>query len=73
MRRRPLSPISKALKQALNDSSEMFHIYRVARELKMTVSRLCAEMTPAELLGWAAFFSIEADDQRASMEKMRRR
>jgi hypothetical protein len=61
------------LKQALNDNGEMFHIYRVARELKMTVSRLCAEMTPAELLGWAAFFSIEADDHRESMEKMRRR
>jgi hypothetical protein len=39
----------------------------------MTVSRLCAEMTPAELLGWAAFFSIEADDHRETMEKMRRR
>ncbi len=51
----------------------MFHIYRVARELKMTVGRLCAEMTPAELLGWAAFFSLEADDHKASMEKLRRR
>jgi hypothetical protein len=50
----------------------MFFIYRVARELGMTVSRLCAEMTPAELSGWAAFFAIEADDHRASMEKMRR-
>ena len=70
--KRVRSPISKALKQALNDSHEMFFIYRVARELGMTVSRLCAEMTPAELSGWAAFFAIEADDHRASMEKMRR-
>jgi hypothetical protein len=44
----------------------------VAKELKMTLSRLLEEMTQEELLIWSAYFGHLNQEQEKQMEKMRR-
>lgn len=41
----------------------------VARELKMTLSKLCETMTEEELTLWACYFEIENDE----MEKLKKK
>ena len=47
--------------------------FGVARELGMTVQQLHANVTPEELMGWSAYFSIINKQQEEAMEKARRR
>ena len=35
----------------------------------MTVSQLCAHLTQEELIGWAAFFEIKAEEEDKAMER----
>jgi hypothetical protein len=45
----------------------------VAKELGMTVTRLWAEVTQEELLGWSAYFGYMNDQQEQAMKKAQRR
>jgi hypothetical protein len=47
--------------------------FGVARELGMTVQQLHANITPEELMGWSAYFSIINKQQEEAMERARRR
>ena len=47
--------------------------FGVAKELGMSVSQVSATMTPEELIGWSAYFSILNEDQEKAMEKAKRR
>ena len=47
--------------------------FGVARELGMTVQQLHANVTPEELMGWSAYFTIINKQQEEAMEKARRR
>lgn len=47
--------------------------FAVAKELGMTVSRLWAETTPEELLGWSAYFGYLNDEQEKAMNRARQR
>jgi hypothetical protein len=45
----------------------------LAKELGMTVSRLCAEMSQEELVGWAAFLALRAEEEEKAMERAKTR
>jgi hypothetical protein len=47
--------------------------FGVAKELGKTLSEISTTMTPEELLGWSAYFSILNEDQQKEMEKAKRR
>jgi len=47
--------------------------FGVAKELGMSLSEVRATMTPEELLGWCAYFSVINDEQQKEMDKARRR
>jgi hypothetical protein len=47
--------------------------FGVAKELGMTVTRLWAEVTPEELIGWSCYFSYLNEQQEAAMKKAQRR
>ena len=66
---------SKALKAELKADNWMMLCFGVAKELSMTVTKLLAEATQEEILGWSAYFSILNDEQEAAMKaaKQRRR
>jgi hypothetical protein len=44
-------------------------VFHLAKELGMTVSQLCAHLTQEELIGWAAFFEIKAEEEDKAMER----
>ena len=46
-------------------------MYRLAKDLGLTVAQLMDTMTVAEFTGWAAFYKIENDEQRQAMNKRR--
>jgi hypothetical protein len=50
-------------------------VFALARKLGMTVARLQAEMTSAELTEWAAFFTLEAieQEQQAAAQRAKAR
>ena len=47
--------------------------FGVAKELGMSLSEVRATMTPEELLGWSAYFSVINDEHQKEMDKARRR
>jgi|TARA_R100000084_G_scaffold85031_1_gene40136 hypothetical protein len=47
--------------------------FGVAKELGMSLSQVRSTMTPEELLGWSAYFSVLNEDQEKAMEKAKRR
>ncbi len=47
--------------------------FGVAKELGMSLSEVRATMTPEELLGWSAYFSVINDEQQKEMDKARRK
>ena len=47
--------------------------FGVAKELGMTVQQLHANVTPEELIGWSAYFSIINRRQDQAMKKAQRR
>ena len=47
--------------------------FGIAKELGMSLSEVRATMTPEELLGWSAYFSVINDEQQKEMDKARRR
>lgn len=44
----------------------------VAKELGLTLQELRNRMTDTEVLGWNAFFNIQADEERKAIEKAKR-
>tara|TARA_R100001082_G_scaffold65113_1_gene36651 strand:- start:1396 stop:1548 length:153 start_codon:yes stop_codon:yes gene_type:complete len=46
--------------------------FGIARELKMTLSEVRA-MTPEEIIGWSAYFSVINEEQEKEMDKIKRR
>ena len=47
--------------------------FGVAKELGLTLSEVRNRMTAEELIGWSAYFQILNEDQKAEMEKAKRR
>ena len=47
--------------------------FGVAKELGMSLAEVKTTMTPEELLGWSAYFSILNEDHQKEMDKMKRR
>jgi hypothetical protein len=73
MRRTRTPSTPKALEKELKSDSWMMLSFGVAKELGMTVQQLHANITPEELVGWSAYFSIINKEQQAAMEKARQR
>jgi hypothetical protein len=46
--------------------------FGIARELKMTLSEV-RTMTPEEIIGWSAYFSLVNEEQEKEMDKIKRR
>jgi len=44
----------------------------VAKELGLTLNELRARMTDTEILGWNAYFNIQADEEQKAYEKAKR-
>jgi len=44
----------------------------VAKELGLTLHDLRVRMTDTEVLGWNAYFNIQADNERQAYEKAKR-
>ena len=65
--------MSKALEAELEKDNWMLLSFGVARELGYTVQELHERITPEELLGWSAFFSITNRRQDQAMRKAQRR
>jgi hypothetical protein len=47
--------------------------FGVAKELGLTLGEVRSQMTAEELIGWSAYFQILNEDQKAEMEKAKRR
>ena len=45
----------------------------VAEKLGYTVSEVQQRMTPEELLLWSVFYELRSEEERAAMERARRR
>jgi putative AlgH/UPF0301 family transcriptional regulator len=69
--RSPWSP--KALQKELEKDQWLLLSFAVAKELGMTLTRLWAEVTPEELIGWSCYFGYLNDQQEAAMKRTRRR
>jgi hypothetical protein len=68
--RSPWSP--KVLQAELSKDNWLLLSFAVAKELGMTLTRLWAEVTPEELLGWSAYFGYLNDQQEKAMRRARR-
>jgi hypothetical protein len=67
----PSSP--KALQAELSKDNWLLLSFAVCKELGMTLTRLWAEVTPEELIGWSAYFGYLNDQQEQAMKRARRR
>jgi hypothetical protein len=47
--------------------------YTVAEKLGMTLQQLRASMTTEELLGWSAYYSIRAEEEKKAYEAAKHR
>jgi len=47
--------------------------FALAKELGMTVQMLHEQITPEEMLGWSAYFSIVNQEQEEQMRKAKMR
>lgn len=70
MIRRSWTP--KALEAELRKDNYLMLQFDVAKELGLTLHTLRTTMTDMEILGWNAYFSIQADKERKAMEKAKR-
>ena len=70
MIRRSWTP--KALEAELRKDNYLMLQFYVAKELGLTLHTLRTTMTDMEILGWNAYFSIQADKERKAMEKAKR-
>ena len=68
--RSPWSP--KVLQAELSKDNWLLLSFAVAKELGMTLTRLWAEVTPEELLGWSAYFGYLNAQQENAMKRARR-
>jgi hypothetical protein len=62
----------KVLQAELSKDNWLLLSFAVAKELGMTLTRLWAEVTPEELLGWSAYFGYLNDQQEKAMKRARR-
>ena len=46
--------------------------FGIAKELKKTLREI-REMTPEEIIGWSAYFSVLNEEQEKEMDKIKRR
>ena len=46
-------------------------MYRLAKDLGLTIGEMMEKMSVAEFTGWAAFYKMEADEQRKAMQRRR--
>jgi hypothetical protein len=44
----------------------------VAKELGLPLNELRTRMTDTEILGWNAYFNIQADEERKAIEKAKK-
>jgi hypothetical protein len=70
---RRVRSISKALKSELEADDWMMLCFGIAKELGMSVSRLLAEVSYEEILGWSCYFSILNERQEKAMKEARRK
>ena len=70
MIRRSWTP--KALEAELRKDNYLMLQFDVAKELGLTLHTLRTTMTDMEILGWNAYLSIQADEERKAMEKAKR-
>ena len=47
--------------------------FGIAKELGLTLTEVRTTMTPEEIIGWSAYFSILNEDQAKELEKAKRR
>ena len=47
-------------------------MYRLAKDLGLTVKEVM-KMTSAEFMGWAAFYKLEAEEERKAMNRAKAR
>ena len=47
--------------------------YGIAKELGMTIQQLWDNITPEEMLGWSAYFTIINEQMEDARKKMQRR
>jgi len=62
----------KALEDQLRKDGYLMLQFYVAKELGVTLNELRSRMTDTEILGWNAYFSIQADEERKAYEKAKR-
>lgn len=62
----------KALEDQLRKDTYMMLQFFVAKELGLTLNELRARMTDTEILGWNAYFNIQADEERKAYEKAKK-
>ena len=70
MIRRSWTP--KALEAELRKDNYLMLQFYVAKELGLTLHTLRTTMTDMEILGWNAYLSIQADEERKAIEKAKR-
>ena len=46
-------------------------MFFLAKELGMTLAQLTERLTQEELIGWAAFYELKSEEQRAVMDRGR--
>lgn len=62
----------KALEDQLRKDTYMMLQFFVAKELGLTLNELRSRMTDTEILGWNAYFNIQADEERKAYEKAKK-
>lgn len=62
----------KALEEQLRKDTYMMLQFFVAKELGLTLNELRARMTETEILGWNAYFNIQADEERKAYERAKK-
>lgn len=70
MIRRSLTP--KALEAQLRKDNYLMLQFFVAKELGLPLNELRTRMTDTEILGWNAYFNIQADEERKAIEKAKK-
>ena len=70
MIRRSLTP--KALEDQLRKDNYLMLQFFVAKELGLPLNELRTRMTDTEILGWNAYFNIQADEERKAIEKAKK-
>lgn len=55
------------------DAAERTFLFRLAKDLHMTVRNLCEQMSTREFVEWAAFYSVEAKEEEAAHKRAKQK